>query len=274
MALYIVPTPVGNLGDITRRAIAVLSRVDFIVAEDSRYSQKLLTHLQIRKKIISYYRPKEETQAEKIVALLANRDGALITDSGTPAISDPGFILIRKAITLGIPVIPLPGPTAFVPALVASGIDPQRFLFLGFPPRRRNELQRFLKNLAPLTYTLVFYESPRRLGEFLKVAAEVLGDRSFALAKEVSKKHEKFIRSTLKQWPALLEQETILGEMIVVIAGAAAASQQTEPAPQFDDIDDLYDFFSRRFGLGKNALKKILMKKKAKSAAGRRNHDG
>ncbi len=195
MALYIVPTPVGNLGDITRRAVEVLGRVDFIVAEDSRYSRKLLSHLQIHKKIISHYRPKEETQAEKIVAMLAGQDGALITDSGTPAISDPGFILVRKAIAAGIAVIPLPGPTAFIPALVASGIDPRRFLFLGFPPRRRSELRRFLETLAPLPYTLVFYESPRRLDDFLGVAAAVLGDRSFALAKEVSKKHEKIIRS-------------------------------------------------------------------------------
>jgi 16S rRNA (cytidine1402-2'-O)-methyltransferase len=271
MALYIVPTPIGNLGDITRRAIEVLAQVDFVIAEDSRYSQKLLNHLQIKKKIISHYRPKEETQAEKIVALLASQDGALITDSGTPAISDPGFILIRKAIALGIPVIPLPGPTAFVPALVASGIDPQRFLFLGFPPRRQRELERYLQELAPLPYTLVFYESPRRLGDFLKVAAAILGDRSFALAKEVSKKHEKIIRSSLAQWPALLEQETILGEMAVVIAGCSAAPPP-EPAPHFDDIDDLYAFFSRRFGLGKNAMKKILMKKKAKNPGDRHGH--
>ena len=148
MALYIVPTPVGNLGDITRRAVEVLARVDFIIAEDSRYSRKLLNHLQIHKKIVSHYRPKEETQAEKIVAMLAGQDGALITDSGTPAISDPGFILVRKAIAAGIAVIPLPGPTAFIPALVASGIDPRRFLFLGFPPAAGAMLRRFCASLA------------------------------------------------------------------------------------------------------------------------------
>ena len=272
MALFIVPTPIGNLGDITRRAVEVLGSVDFVIAEDSRYSQKLLNHLQIRKKIISHYRPKEEIQAEKIVAMLAGQDGALVTDSGTPAVSDPGFILIRKAIAAGIPVIPLPGPTAFVPALVASGIDPQRFLFLGFPPRRAGDLQRHLGDLAPLPYTLVFYESPRRLGDFLKAAAAVLGDRSFSLAKEVSKKHEKMIRSSLGRWPLVLAEETILGEMVVIIAGNPAAAT-AEPPPRLDDIDDLYAFFRRRFGLGKNALKKILMKKKAKNPAGRSGHD-
>jgi len=271
MALYIVPTPIGNLGDITRRAVDVLGRVDFIIAEDSRYSQKLLNHLQIKKKIVSHYRPKEETQAERIVVMLAERDGALITDSGTPAISDPGFILVRKAIAAGIEVIPLPGPTAFIPALVASGIDPQRFLFLGFPPRRQGDLQRFLGELAALPFTLVFYESPRRLADFLRTAAAVLGDRDFALAKEVSKKHEKLIRSSLGRWPALLEEETILGEMVVVVAGCADTPRQ-EAAPEFENIDDLYAFFSRRFGLGKNALKKILMKKKSTHPAGRRGH--
>jgi len=266
MALYIVPTPVGNLQDITRRAIDVLSRVDFIIAEDSRYSQKLLNHLQIKKKIISHYRPKEETQAEKIVSLLENQDGALITDSGTPAISDPGFILIRKAIALGIPVIPLPGPTAFIPALVASGIDPQRFLFLGFPPRRPNDMLSFFKSLAPLPYTLVFYESPRRVEKFLKNAAAVFGARPFAMAKELSKKHEKMIRGRLDGWPAVLKDEIILGEMVMVIAGNPQL-QPLEAAPCLQSIEDIYAYFRERHGLGKNQLKKVLMKKKNKKTA-------
>jgi 16S rRNA (cytidine1402-2'-O)-methyltransferase len=267
MALYIVPTPVGNLGDITRRAVEVLSQVDFIIAEDSRYSLKLLNHLGIKKKIVSHYRPKEESQAEKIVAMLAGQDGALITDSGTPAISDPGFILIRKAIEAGIAVIPLPGPTAFVPALVASGIDPRRFLFLGFPPRGRGERRQFLQEIAHLPFTLVFYESPRRLKNFLETAATVLGDRDFALAKEVSKKHEKIIRSSLGRWATALDEETILGEMVLVIAGSSGPTAP-ETAPAFENIDDLYAFFQRRFGIGKNAMKKILMQKKAKDKVG------
>jgi len=271
MALYIVPTPVGNLQDITRRAIDVLSRVDFIIAEDSRYSRKLLNHLQIKKKIISHYRPKEETQAEKIVSLLENQDGALITDSGTPAISDPGFILIRKAIALHIPVIALPGPTAFIPALVASGIDPQQFIFLGFPPRRQNDLRRFFKSLAPLPYTLVFYESPRRVEKFLQNAAAVLGERRFAMAKELSKKHEKIMRGRLDEWPAALKDEIILGEMVMVIAGNPQV-QTLDPPPSLQSIEDIYAYFRERHGLGKNQLKKILMKKKIKKVAKRHTH--
>jgi 16S rRNA (cytidine1402-2'-O)-methyltransferase len=271
MSLYIVPTPIGNLGDITRRAVEVLSRVDFIIAEDTRYSQKLLNHLQIKKKIISHYRPKEETQAEKIVVLLKNQDAALISDSGTPAISDPGFILIRKAIAHQVPVIPLPGAAAFIPALVASGIDTQRFIFLGFPPRRQSELRRFFKSLALLPYTLVFYESPRRVEKFLQNAAAVLGERRFAIAKELSKKHEKIIRGRLDDWPAALKDETILGEMVMVIAGNHQA-QTLEPAPHLQRIEDIYAYFRERHGLGKNQLKKILMKKKIKIAVkGRTN---
>jgi 16S rRNA (cytidine1402-2'-O)-methyltransferase len=267
MALYIVPTPIGNLGDITRRAVEVLARVEFVIAEDSRYTLKLLNHLGLKKKIVSHYRPKEEPQAEKIIAMLAGADGALVTDSGTPAISDPGALLVRKAIAAGIAVVPLPGPTAFVPALVAAGIDPQRFLFLGFPPRRAGELERFLKELAALPYTLVFYESPRRLTAFLQCAAAVFGDRDFALAKELSKKHEAFVRARLGGWQAALSREAVLGEMVVVIAGAAGSGRE-ESAPSFATIDDLYAYFQQRFGMGRNELKKVLMKRKAKDGSG------
>ncbi len=266
MALYIVPTPIGNLGDITRRAVEVLARVDFVIAEDSRTTLKLLSHLGIHKRIVSHYRPKEQEQAARIVAMLAaGEDGALVTDSGTPAISDPGHILVRRAIDAGIAVVPLPGATAFVPALAASGIDPRRFLFLGFPPRARGELRRFLADVSALPYALVLYESPRRLEELLAAAAEVLGDREFALAKEISKKHEKIVRARLGAWRAALGATAVLGEMVLVIAGNDDRDQR-EPAPEFGDIDDLYAFFQQRFGMGKNALKKILMKKKARGA--------
>jgi 16S rRNA (cytidine1402-2'-O)-methyltransferase len=172
---------------------------------------------------------------------------------------------VRRAIAAGIAVIPLPGPTAFAPALAASGIDPRRFLFLGFPPRGRGELRRFLEGLAPLPYALVLYESPRRLEELLEAAAAALGDREFALAKEISKRHEKIIRSSLAKWRAALAGEAVLGEMVLVIAGSRK-TVTPEEAPELADIDDLYAFFQRRFGIGKNALKKVLMKKKAKGS--------
>ena len=267
MTLYIVPTPVGNLGDITRRAVEVLSQVDFIIAEDSRYSRKLLSHLGIRKRIVSHYRPREEAQSDQIVAMLERESGALITDSGTPTISDPGFILVRKAIDAGITVVPLPGPTAFIPALAASGIDPRRFLFLGFPPRAKGELRRCLKELASLPFSLVFYESPRRLEDLLGSAAEAFGDRDFALAKEISKKHERIVRGRLGRWREALQAEPLLGEMVLIVAGSPEDGNREAP-PELHSIDDLYAFFHRRFGIGKNALKKVLMKKKAKLPPG------
>jgi 16S rRNA (cytidine1402-2'-O)-methyltransferase len=268
MALYIVPTPIGNLGDITARAIDVLGRVDFIIAEDTRHSRKLLNHLRLKKRMISHYRPKEESQAAKIVALLAKEDAALITDSGTPAISDPGHILVRRAVEAGIQIIPLPGPTAFVPALVASGIDPQRFLFLGFPPRRAGEQQRLLQALEPLPYTLVFYESPRRVQDFLRRSAAVLGGRPFAIAKELSKKHERIIRGRLPEWPAALLGEAVLGEMILIIAGSHGPARALE-APRLQCLEDIYAYFQERHGLRKNAIKRVLMKKRSQDPRGR-----
>lgn len=266
MALFIVPTPIGNLGDITRRAVEALERADFIIAEDSRYTLKLLSHLGLRKRIVSHYRPKEEEQAERIVAMLAaGEEGALVTDSGTPGISDPGSLLVRRAIAAGIEVVPLPGPTAFVPALVASGLDAGRFLFIGFPPRVAGERRRFLEEVSGLPYALVFYESPRRLAELLDDAAAVLGDREFALAKEISKKHERFVRSRLGEWRAACAGEALLGEMVLVVAGARGAARGDE-APQLRDLEDLFAFFQKRYGMGRNALKKVLMKRRDRGA--------
>jgi 16S rRNA (cytidine1402-2'-O)-methyltransferase len=257
--LYIVPTPIGNLKDITRRAIEVLQAVDFIIAEDTRYSRKLLTHLGIRKRVVSCYRPHERAQVEHILPQLANQDAALISDSGTPAVSDPGFLLIRMAIEQDIPVIPLPGATAFVPALVASGIAPEPFLFFGFPPRKEKERESFLSEAADLPYTLVFYESPRRAVLFLQSARRIFGDRPFALAKEVSKKNEKLIRGSLEKVDEILERQTILGEIVIVIAGCAKRKSDPD-ALQLRNRQDIFDFFKRNYSISKNQLKKILMK--------------
>ncbi len=260
MTLYIVPVPIGNLGDITLRAVEVLKSVDFIVAEDTRYSLKLLNHLAIQKPLYSYYKPKEQEKAEKILSMLATKNAAIITDCGTPLVSDPGFVLVKKAIAAGIQVISLPGPTAFVPALVGSGIDPTRFLFLGFPPRKKNELEKSLKELSGLPYTLVFYESPRRCFDFLRAAADVLGDRDFSIAKELSKKHETFIRGNLKDLESRLEKETILGEVVVVIAGNYDGSPP-ETELQLNSREDIFAYFKEKHNISRNHIKQILMKK-------------
>jgi len=260
MSLYIVPTPIGNLDDITLRAIDVLRRVEWVIAEDTRHSLKLLTHLGLRKKMISHFRPKEEAQAEKIVPLLRERDAALITNAGTPAISDPGRTLISRAIAAGIPLIPLPGATALIPALAASGLRTDRFLFLGFPPRRKAELGRFLKELAPLPYVLIFYESPRRAAAFLQVAAQELGGREVVIAKEISKKNETFIRGRLDALDRLLEGETLLGEMVILISGSGPVGTAPEPL-QLWTMEDIFSYFRQHHGLKKNQIKRILQRK-------------
>lgn len=260
MALYVVPVPIGNLKDVTLRAIQVLEAVDFIITEDTRYSLKLLNHLGIKKSLVSYYRPREASKADTILDRLTGRDAALISDCGTPLISDPGYLLIKKAIDRGIPVIALPGPTAFVPALVMSGINPGSFVFLGFPPRKKNELESFLKRLATLEFTLVFYESPRRVEKFLAAAFSALGNRRFCVGKEISKRHEKAIRGELRDLNGVLESETLLGEMVIVIEGSPPG-KKPEAAPEMNSQDDLFAYFRQRYGLPKNVVKKALMKK-------------
>jgi 16S rRNA (cytidine1402-2'-O)-methyltransferase len=265
--LYLVPVPIGNLKDITLRAVETLKEVDFIIAEDTRYSLKLLNHLGIRKKIVSYYKHKENEKAEHILEKLSERENqsaALITDSGTPGISDPGYILVKKAIEKGISIVSLPGPTAFVPALVMSGIDPGQFLFLGFSPRKKNELLRYLSGLSKLEYSLVFYESPRRVREFLEIAAEALGNRRFALVKELSKKNEKIIRGSLEELKETLSEETLLGEMVIIIEGNKNRTKdlnENESKLRLDSLDDLFTYFKETHHITKNQLKKILMKK-------------
>ncbi len=260
MTLFIVPVPIGNLGDITLRAIKVLKSVDFIIAEDTRYSLKLLNHLGIQKPLYSYYKPKEQEKSEKILSMLETKNGAIITDSGTPLVSDPGFVLVKKAIAANIQINSLPGPTAFVPALAGSGIDPSRFLFLGFPPRKKNDLTRFLKELLCLPYTLVFYESPRRCVEFLGTAADVLGERDFAIAKELSKKHETFIRGNLKDLDTILSAETILGEVVVVVSGNTGDMTEEERL-QIESREDIFDYFKEKHNIPRNQIKRVLMKK-------------
>ena len=260
MTLYLVAVPIGNLRDITLRAIDILREVDFIIAEDTRYSLKLLNHLDIKKKLVSYYRPMEVRKAEAIVDMLKTRCAALITDSGTPLISDPGFVLVEKAIENEIEIIALPGPTAFIPVLVASGIDPQRFVFMGFPPRKKSRLVSLFESMAACRYTLIFYESPRRVENFLRVAHSVLGNRRFCLGKEISKKHEKMIRGELGVLDAVLKTETILGEVVVILEGAVSKMTESEK-PEIRSREDLFSFFKTRYGISKNTIKKALMER-------------
>ena len=260
MTLYIVPVPIGNLGDITLRAIEVLSEVDFLVAEDTRHSMRLLNHLGIKKPMMSYYRPREKEKSLAILKRLKNETAALISDSGTPGISDPGYILIRGAIENNITVVPLPGPTAFVPALCASGLPVDQFLFIGFPPRRAGELEKMLRSLSSLPFTMVFYESPRRTRGFLESAFRVLGARPFAMARELTKRNESLVRGRLDSYLELLENETMRGEVVLMVSGKPSG-EELEPKVMIRDREDILRVLEERFNVNRADVRAAWMRK-------------
>ena len=259
MKLYIVPVPIGNLRDITLRAIETLGKVGFIIAEDTKYSLKLLNHLEIKKSLVSYYKPREKMKTAGIIKRLHNESAALITDSGTPIISDPGYYLIRAAIDNNIDIESLPGPTAFVPALTLSGIDFKSFVFLGFPPRKQGDLSKFLRDYSSIKEALVFYESPRRVEKFLNSAYSVFGERQFALIKELTKKNEKVLRGNLKDLDDILSEVKLLGEFVIIIEGQ---KKKIESKIKIESIQDIYDHFKNEHDISKNIIKYIFMKRK------------
>jgi len=197
--LYIVPTPIGNLEDITLRAIRILREVDLIAAEDTRHSKKLLNHLDIHTPLISYYREKEAQRGAEIIEILqTGKNVALISDAGTPAISDPGSILLRLAHENGIKVIPLPGPSALTTALSASGFDYTGFLFLGFAPAKKGQRRKFLNSIANCEFPVILYESPRRVAGLLEDALNIFGNRPAFWARELTKSFEELQRADLQ----------------------------------------------------------------------------
>lgn len=216
--LTIVPTPIGNLDDITLRAIKVLKSVDFILAEDTRYSGKLLKHFEIETRMIPYHQHNEHKVVNNIVQRIANGETmAIITDAGTPAISDPGFLLVRKCISENIEIECLPGATAFVPALVNSGLPSDKFFFEGFLPHKKGRQTR-LKLLAQLPYTIVFYESPHRLLKTLIQLSEFFGaDRKVSVSRELTKLHEETIRGTITEVIEYFTNNIIKGEIVIVV---------------------------------------------------------
>lgn len=218
--LYIVPTPIGNLADITRRAIDVLGEVDLILAEDTRTSGNLLKHLELSRPMMAYHLHNEHKVLPRVVERLkAGETAALVSDAGTPGISDPAFLLIRECVREEIPVSCLPGPVAFIPALVSSGLPCERFVFEGFLPHKKGRQSR-LSALAEETRTMVFYESPHRLLKSLGQFAEHLGpDRQACVSREISKVYEEHIRGSLQEVITHFESHPVKGEFVIVIAG-------------------------------------------------------
>ena len=218
--LYIVPTPIGNLDDITYRAVRILGQVDLIAAEDTRTTKVLLDHYKISKPMLSYFSHNEVTRTSALVEKLSSGSSiALVTDAGSPGISDPAYVLIRESIRAGINIIPLPGPTAFVPALVASGLTCDRFVFEGFLPLKKGRKTK-LERMKLEERTTVIYESPHRLIKTLRELHEALGDRRAVVARELTKKFEEFRRGTLSELLASFSAQEPRGEFVLMVEGA------------------------------------------------------
>ena len=232
--LYVVPTPVGNMEDMTFRAVRVLKEADLILAEDTRTSSVLLQHYDIHGELMSHHKFNEHETVQQVARKIqGGMTVALISDAGTPGISDPGFLLVRECVKQGIEVQTLPGATAFVPALVSSGLPCDRFCFEGFLPQKKGRQTR-LEELKEETRSIIFYESPRRLVKTLKQFVESFGEnRQVSVAREISKLHEEHVRGTLKDVLVHFEEKEPLGEIVIILAGKAAAEEtgQHEETP-------------------------------------------
>ncbi len=228
--LYIVATPIGNLEDMTYRAVRILGQVDLIAAEDTRHSLKLLNHFGISKPLTSYFDHNQQLKGERILhALRQGKSVALISDAGTPCVSDPGFNLVRDAVAEGIPVMAVPGPCAAIAALSGSGLPSDTFTFAGFPPSRQGRRRTFLANMVNLPGTLMLYEAPHRLADTLRDIHEVMGDRQIVLARELTKIYEEFIRGSVSGVMTAVARGKVRGEVVILIAAGETGQTETEP---------------------------------------------
>jgi 16S rRNA (cytidine1402-2'-O)-methyltransferase len=229
--LYVVATPIGNLEDITLRALRILKEADAIACEDTRQTLKLLSHFDIQKRLISYHEHNELTRAPEIVIELEQGAKiALVSDAGTPAISDPGHRLVSLCVRHGIKVVPLPGPSAFVAALAASGMPVEEFAFVGFLPSRQSARRKALRALASEPRTLALYEAPHRLSDTLDDALEILGNRPAVVAREITKMYEEFLRGHLADIAAAVRKKAVRGEITLLIGAADGLTAQAENA--------------------------------------------
>lgn len=232
--LYIVATPIGNLEDITHRAVRILEEVDLIAAEDTRHTRKLLSRFSIGTPLISYYREKEVRRSHELIdQLVDGKNIALVSDAGTPGISDPGSILVKRARMAGITIVPIPGPSALIAALCCAGLEPGSFLFTGFAPAKSSQRKKLLQTLSTSLYPVVFYESPHRIGSFIRDAHGVLGNRTVLWAREISKKYEDIEETTLELLHERIDEEKIRGELVLIIH---PGEQQRPPEQSLEEI--------------------------------------
>jgi 16S rRNA (cytidine1402-2'-O)-methyltransferase len=267
--LYIVATPIGNLDDITLRALRVLKEVDVVAAEDTRHTQVLLNHYGIQTPLTSYHEHNERTKAEDLVKrLLKGQDIALVSDAGTPAISDPGFRLVAQALDAGIRIIPLPGASALTAVLSAAGLPTDRIAFEGFLPAKKKQRRQKLQALRDEARTLVFYEAPHRLAEALDDIHELLGDRKTVLAREVSKVHEEFLRGRISELIRVLQRREIRGEFTVVVSGSTGETPVTEDRLKAEihelhlrgmRVKEIAEVLGEKFGYPKKEIYRLAM---------------
>jgi 16S rRNA (cytidine1402-2'-O)-methyltransferase len=221
--LYVVATPIGNMADITFRAIQTLKDVAFIAAEDTRRTRRLLMHYEIRNSMVSLHEHNENQRSEALVKRLKSGESmALVSDAGTPTLSDPGYRLIKEAIAAGIRIVPIPGASAVLASLCASGLPTDTYVYMGFLPRKEGKRQKILRSLANEKKTMVFYESPRRISVLINDLIEMLGDRQAVLSREMTKRHEEFVRGNLTGiYGVLTDRPEIKGECTLVVKGDA-----------------------------------------------------
>jgi len=216
--LYLVATPIGNLNDMTFRSVETLKSVSVIACEDTRHTRKLLTHFGISNKLVSYHAHNETERSEELIKLLTKGESvAVVSDAGTPGISDPSFRIVERAIESGVEVVPIPGASAFVNAAAASGLPTDSIFFAGFLPSKKGDRRKRLVEIVDIPATIIFYESPRRIAAALLDAADVLGDRAAVVAREITKLHEEFSRGTLSELHAKFSSATVKGEIVLLI---------------------------------------------------------
>jgi 16S rRNA (cytidine1402-2'-O)-methyltransferase len=253
--LYIVSTPIGNLEDITLRALNILKEVDLIACEDTRTSKKLLSRYQIQKPLTSYHEHNEIEKAKELLSLLQEgKSVALITDAGTPGVSDPGFRIVKLASENGVQVVPIPGASAAIAALSISGLPTSSFTFLGFPPKQNKKLIEYLERVKGYPETLIFYESPKRIIKTLKAITEVFGDRNASISREITKMYEETLRGFLSEIKSTLEsRDSLKGEFVLVVEG------DTREKADFDSktIDDLLHYLKKEGHSLKDAVKQV-----------------
>ena len=256
--LYLVATPIGNLDDITLRAVNILKEVDFIAAEDTRHSLKLLNHLEISKPLISYHRHNEEIKTENLIEKLKdNKNIALITDAGTPGISDPGEEIVRQAIENNLKIVPIPGACAFINALICSGLDTTEFTFLGFLPLNKKNRKEQLEKIRNSNCTVILYEAPHKLLSTLKDLEQITENRKIILAKELTKIHEEFISGSASQ---LLERiNSPKGEFVILIEKSNKSQTNSLNFLNNLSLEEHYNFYAEQ-GLEKNEIIKKIAK--------------